>query len=58
MYPSGYHRLYEQQRAAPDKGAAMLGDYVVRWRRWAAAGLSELQPLLPPPTPQNDYAYQ
>jgi hypothetical protein len=32
-------RLYEQQQAAPDRGAAVLGDYAIRWRRWATAGL-------------------
>jgi hypothetical protein len=36
-------QLYEQQQTAPDQGAAVLGDYVTRWRRWAAAGLGELQ---------------
>ena len=43
-------RLYEQQQTAPDRGAAVLGDYVTRWRRWAAAGLGELQSavVLPP----------
>jgi RNA-directed DNA polymerase len=35
------HRLYEQQQKAPELGA-VLGDYVTRWRRWAAAGLGEL----------------
>ena len=35
------HRLYEQQQLRPDQGA-MLGDYVTRWRRWAAAGLGGL----------------
>jgi hypothetical protein len=32
------HRLYEQQKTAPD-GAARLDEYVARWRRWCGAGL-------------------
>jgi hypothetical protein len=35
------HRLYEQQKTAPE-GAAILGDYVTRWLRWTHAGLAEL----------------
>lgn len=35
------HRLYEQQRAAPNR-AAMLGAYVIRWLRWTQAGLGNL----------------
>ena len=35
------HRLYEQQKTAPE-GAAVLGDYVTRWLRWTRAGLREL----------------
>ena len=42
-FKARYHRLYEQQKTAPDMGAAVLGDYVTRWRRWAASGLGELQ---------------
>lgn len=48
-FKARYHRLYEQQQAAPE-GAAVLGDYVARWRRWAVAGLGELQCHLIPPT--------
>ena len=35
------HRLYEQQKTAPE-GAVILGDYVTRWLRWTHAGLREL----------------
>ena len=35
------HRLYEQQKTAPD-GAVALGEYVTRWLRWTRAGLGEL----------------
>jgi hypothetical protein len=35
------HRLYEQQKTAPE-GAAVLGEYVTRWLRWTRAGLREL----------------
>ncbi|MEH6579730.1 MAG: reverse transcriptase/maturase family protein [Amphritea sp.] len=47
-----YHRLYEQQQTAPDQGTVVLGDYVKRWRRWAAAGLAGLHTVLglPPPS--------
>jgi hypothetical protein len=41
------YRLYEQQQKAPELGA-LLGEYVTRWRRWAAAGLGELSPLCLP----------
>lgn len=34
------HRLYEQQKTAPDKGAAVLGDYLRRWKRWTTAGMN------------------
>ena len=30
------HRLYEQERGEPE-GSLMLGAYVRRWSRWAAA---------------------
>ena len=33
-----FHRLYEQQKTAPE-GAVRLGDYVTRWLRWTQAGL-------------------
>ena len=36
-----YHRLYERQQNGAN-GAAVLGDYVIHWRRWAAAGLGGL----------------
>ena len=35
------HRLYEQQKTAPE-GAVRLGDYVTRWLRWTQAGLREI----------------
>jgi len=31
-------RLYEQQQANPER-ATLLGEYVIRWLRWAQAGL-------------------
>jgi len=36
------HRLYEQKKTAPE-GAAILGEYTKRWRRWATAGLKQVQ---------------
>ncbi len=42
-----YHRLYEQQKTAPE-GAVELGDYVSRWVRWATAGLDDLELALLP----------
>ena len=33
------YRLYEQQKANPDR-AALLGQYVKRWQCWCTAGLS------------------
>ena len=39
-------RLYEQQQAAPDRGAVVLGEYVTRWRRWATGGLGGLTAVL------------
>lgn len=36
------HRLYEQKKTAPE-GAAILGEYIKRWRRWATAGLQQVQ---------------
>ena len=39
-------QLYEQQQTAPDQGAAVLGNYVTRWRRWATAGLDGIELLL------------
>ncbi len=47
-FKARYHRLYEQQKTAPDKGTDILRDYVTRWRRWAVAGLDELQTSLYP----------
>jgi hypothetical protein len=35
------HRLYEQQKTAPE-GAARLDEYVTRWKRWCRAGLGRL----------------
>jgi hypothetical protein len=41
------HRLYEQKKTALE-GAAILGDYVKRWQRWATAGLDQFKlPGLP-----------
>ncbi len=41
------HRLYEQKKTAPDM-AAVLGDYVRRWTRWAVAGgIFSTQPRYP-----------
>ena len=42
-FKARYHRLYEQQKTAPNQGTAVLGDYVTRQRGWAPAGLGELQ---------------
>jgi len=40
-YATRLHRLYEQQKTAPE-GAARLDEYVARWTRWCAAGLAKL----------------
>ena len=37
------HRLYEQQKGAPDQGALRLDEYVSCWRRWCQAGLGGIQ---------------
>lgn len=35
------HRLYDQQKTAPE-GGVVLGEYVPRWQRWTQAGLGGL----------------
>jgi hypothetical protein len=43
------HRLYEQKKTAPGRGA-VLGGYVLRWLRWVPAGISKVTfPLLTHP---------